>query len=529
MPTIAATSHVTDSLLSASDDSFSSALALIELLSLFNLMWSKGTEVIEKVGNKINRGTWSSNSDHFHEKVIAKSKEFAGLPHGERLLMAIGKLQELMGVPAHDLRTRLDFNEVADDLCMAAVKILREDKKAKFTGNDVGAMIEFQMAKIFGGLNIAMDELPATQQQSLVHRVREFLQSLPADQQRFIMDKLGASDLSESAIRQAIATGAMWTAFAAAVEVFGFAFYTTAAQLLAILSLHLLPFGAYVGLSSTIAVLSSAWMLPIFAGLWIWYYVWKNTGLRRSMAPLIITSLCLSGMEVQARVPSQREAAVDEALSRWGEARRLRDQYRLETATATSVRNKARARLTATRGELSQAHERKQKATAERENLGKKLARLVKSAIDSIASGRWGGSLIGAAAGVQTIENEIRQAQHKRDGKSGFWATIGGYIEYGLDASSLNIQLNSAKDALVQQVKSTWPTEGIRYPQYAASLLRGMEEKSLQMLSAEADITRLTTQELVDSRTLDQAYEQLTGAKAAQAGSEKRYHGLETV
>ncbi len=286
MPTIAATSHVTDSLLSASDDSFSSALALIELLSLFNLMWSKGTEVIEKVGNKINRGTWSSNSDHFHEKVIAKSKEFAGLPHGERLLMAIGKLQELMGVPAHDLRTRLDFNEVADDLCMAAVKILREDKKAKFTGNDVGAMIEFQMAKIFGGLNIAMDELPATQQQSLVHRVREFLQSLPAEQQRFIMDRWG---LRPFRIRHPAGDchRRYVDCFCCCRRVFGFAFYTTAARLLshplvASITVRSIRWSQFHDCRAF-----DAWMLPIFAGLWIWYYVWKNTGLRRSMAPLI--------------------------------------------------------------------------------------------------------------------------------------------------------------------------------------------------------------------------------------------------
>jgi len=526
MSTPVTASEFSTFLLSASDDSFSSALALIEELSLLNLMWSKGAELFEKVDNKISRGTWSSNSDHFHEKLVVKSKQFAAVSRGERLLMAIGELQKLMEVTPRDFRTRLDFNEVADDLCMAGVKLLREDKKAKFTGNDAGAMIEFQITKIFGGLNIPMHQLSSEQQQSLVDRVHEFLESLPADQQGFIMDKLGAADLSESAIRQAIASGTMWTAFAAAVNVFGFAFYTTAAQLLAILSLHLLPFGAYVALSSTIAVLSSAWMLPILAGLWIWYYVRKNTGLRKSMAPLIITSLCLSGIE---GAQAHRESAVEEALSLWGGARTVRDQKRSVTATATSVRDEAQARLSATRNELSHARTRKQKATTGRDNLDEQLARVVKSAVDGIANGRWGASLRVAAAKVQQIENEIGKARQRYDSKLGWWEKFRGYGGHLIEVLALNAQLDSAKDALVEQVKSTWPREGTAYPPNAASPLREMEEKASQMLSAEADITRLTTQERVDSKSLGQAKGELTVAEAAQAASEKRYYGLGTV
>jgi hypothetical protein len=253
-------------------------------------------------------------------------------------------------------------------------------------------MIEYQMTKIFGGLNIRMEELSSTQQQSLVDRVREFLQSLPSDQQRFIMDKLGAADLSESAIRQAIASGAMWAAFAAAVQVFGFAFYTTAAHLLAIVSLHMLPFGAYVGLSSTIAVLSSPWMLPIFAGFGIWYYSRKNRGLRQSMAPLIVTSLCLSGMDMQARTPAHRQSAIDDALSLWAAARQTRDEKRSAAAAAKLDRDQAQSRLTATRNELAQARESKDKATSERNNLDQELARGVNAATDAIARGIWSSS-----------------------------------------------------------------------------------------------------------------------------------------
>jgi hypothetical protein len=526
MSIVLAASRVSDNLLGASDDSLSSALALIEELSLFNLMWSKGTDVLKKVDNKINHGTWSSNSDRFHEKLVAKSKQFAALSRGERLLMVIGELQKLMDVKPRDVHTRLDLSEVADDLCMAGVKILREDKKAGFTGSDIGAMIEFHMTKIFGGLRIRMDELSADQRQSLVDRVRGVLQSLPADQQRFIMEKLGASDLSESAIRQAIASGAMWTAFAAAVQIFGFAFYTTAAQLLAILSVHLLPFGAYVFFSSAIAVLSSAWMLPIFAGVGIWYYIWKNAVLRKSMAPLLVTILCLTGMD---GTPADRESAVDEALALWETARSVRNQKRSDTVNAKSVRDRAHERLTATRTELSSARKRTQNASTERGKLDGQLARVVKSAVDNIANGGWGTSLRVAAAKVQQIENEIKQARQRRDGTSGIREKAAGYVKYGVKAIGLNSLLDSANDALVQEVKSTWPSQGTAYPPNAASLLREMEEKRSQILSAEGDIIRLTTQEREDSKKLDQACDELRRTESVQAESEKRYHGLGTV
>jgi hypothetical protein len=525
----AAASRVSDNLLSASDDSLSSSLALISEFSLFNLMWSKGGELFEKVDNKINKGTWSSNSDHFHQKVVSKSEEFASLPRGERLLKALGELQKMMEVSPRDLHTSLDLAEVADDICMVAVKVLRDDKKTTFTGNDVGAMIEFQLTKIFGGLTIRMEELSSTQQKILVDRVREFLQSLPADKQRFIMGKLGAADLSESVIRQAIASGAIWAAFAAAVEVFGFAFYTTAAHLLAIVSIHLLPFSAYVGLSSTIAVLSSAWMLPIFAGLGIWYYSRKNKVLRQSMAPLIVTSLCLSGMEVRARASAYQESAVNAALSLWGAARAARDQKRSVTAAAVSCRNKAQSRLIATRNELAQAHALKDKVTGERRALEQELALSVVSSTSAIAEGVWGQVLISYAAKIKELEIEMDSARQRRDGKSGLWGTIRAYGEYTAVALNLNGQLSSAKDALVEQVKRSWPPGGSSFPVNTASLLRAMEEKTSEILVAETDINRLANQEREYSKQYDQASAELRAAENEQTMSEQRYYGLGAV
>lgn len=243
----------------------------------------------------------------------------------------------------------------------------------------------------------------------------------------------------------------------------------------------------------------------------------------------IVTSLCLSGMEVQARTPAHREVVVTEALSLWREARSGRDQKRSVTLSARSVRDQTQVRLTATSNELAEVRARKGTAIDERNNLDHGLAREVTAATAVIANGRWGGSLISVAAKVPEIETQINRARQERDQKSGLWEKTRAHVKYGFDALRLNGQLSSARDALVQQVKSNWPGNGAAYPANTASLLRAMDEKTSEILAAEADINRLTTQQREESRKLDQASAELRTAEAQQAVSEQRYYGLGTV
>lgn len=524
-----AASQIPAFLLSASNDSLSSTLALIEDLSMLNLVWGKGADLFNRLDSGLSKGTWSSNSNHFSEQVVAKSKEFAALSSGERLLRVIGELQKLVSVQARDLRTSLDLEEVADDICMAGVKILREDKKGNFTGNDVGSMIEFQMTRIFAGLKISMEELLPEQQQSLIESVRSFIGSLPADQQQFILDKLGTTELSEAAIGGAIASGAIWTAFAAAVQVFGFAFYTTAAHLLAIVSLGTLPFGAYIGLSSLIAVLSSAWMVPVFVTLGTWYYVHKNAAMRQSMAPLLVTSLCLSGMEVKARGTGQQNDAVEGALALWCAARDLRDGRRSDASKAKWDRDDAQGRLSNTRGELSRARERKSDAERKKCILNDELAGLVMNSTGAIAKGLWGNTFIATATRIEELEVEIGNARQKRDRNPGLWQRIKGYAEYSLSTASLRSGLTLTKTALVRKVQNTSQNERFALPEKASEILRKVDEMASQILSTEADISRLKKSEREQSGTLDRAVAALGSAASAQARAEKRYYGLGAV
>lgn len=525
----AAPFNVSSFILCASDDSLSAALALIEELSLFNLMTSKGSQWIEKASNKVKGGSWQTDSDPFQEKLLAKTKEFAGLSRGERLLKAIGSLQALLDLQPRDLRGPLDLPEMADDICVSAVRNLRADRDSGFSGSDTASLIEFQLRKTFTGLNFSLGDLSTEQQQHLVESVQKFVQSLPEDQQRFIMGKLGTADLSEGAIKQAIASGTIWTAFAAAVQFFGFAFYTTAAHLLAVVSLNLLPFGAYVGLSSTIAVLSSAWMLPILAGLGIWYYVRKNRSLRTSMAPLMITSLCLSGMEVQKRDPARRDAVVGAAVGLWRIARDLRDERRSSVAAQKIVRDTANRNLQEIRNDLRGAHQRQDKAVSTRKKLTADMEREVLSSLPAIAGGRWGSAMSGHGTRVLAVESHIQDAVRRRQAKSGVLGVIRGYLQYSVDATALRIELIAVRASLVKQVFDHWSPSGYSYPEHAASVLKQIDACASEIQSIAHDINRLVRDEQQQQGVLSAASAELTRRESACSEAENRYFGIGRV
>ena len=98
----------------------------------------------------------------------------------------LGELEKVVEVNPRDLRTRYDMSEVAEDLCMAAIEMLRADKSAKFGGSTPADLMDYQMGKTFAGLKIAVANLSGDQQGKVFEKVREFITEMPADQQEFI-------------------------------------------------------------------------------------------------------------------------------------------------------------------------------------------------------------------------------------------------------------------------------------------------------------------------------------------------------
>jgi hypothetical protein len=518
-------------LLCSSDETLSSSLALLTELSLGRLLGTKIHEYFNALGNKINEGTWDNKEgDLFQKRVAEKALELNNTStRGDRLLKLFGILQQLSGTAAHDFRTRFDFGEVADDLCSAAARMLRDDKKNDFTSSDVGSMIEYQIAKLFGGMEIKLEQVSGVQQEKLINDVTKFVQGLPKDQQRFLTQKLGTDDLSEAAIRKAIASGTMWIAFTAAVQFFGFAFYTTAAQLLAIISFHLLPFGAYIGLSSFIAVLASGWMLPIAMVGGIWYIHCKNKNLKQAMVPLVVTTLCLSGMEKQCSDPTLQQRTIDEALSLWKDARAVRDECRAETDEAQTVHNNAKQMLKTTREQLQAERVRDRSLTSELHTKDEELKELTFENVPTIATGAWGEELVLPAKRIQCDLDLLANARRKKEGRSGFWGTIDATMEWWGDSVSINRQIETHKEALKTETLCIWNRDTKLSSPKASEILTSLADLGSQHKKVIETIKQLEQEKGQESSALTEASTVLSQAKLAQIKSESYYFGLGEV
>lgn len=527
---IATDAHVSESILAASKDALCSSLALLSELSLFNLLLQKSADWIDSGRNLVTKQKWSSDSNHFAEQLKAKAEELSHLSDGECLLRVFGELEKLMEVPPRDLRTRHDLAETAEDSCMATIKMLRADKSAKFDGSTPADLVEYQMGKTFAGLKIAVGKLSGDQQDQVFESIREFIAKMPADQREFILKQLGASELTEAVIRTAMLNGTLWTAFAVAVQVFGFAFYMMAAQLLAIISFHLLPFGAYIGLSSLIAVLSSPWMLPVFLVFGGWLYSHQNTGLRKSAAPMILVTLWISGMEMESRPTASTAQAVEEALRLWADARNRRDQDRQTAGEAKRRRDEATAALDETLSELKSAKYRKNLAETRIEELAKSLSKEILDAVRAISQGSWG--RLDQAAAIRVIEGEVRiaQAQATRDSVQGWWDRAWEEVKYWTgDYLKLNSELEDARKRLVSQISSRSMANTESYPPQVALIFRRIEGERSRVIEVRLAIEDLENVKTRQDGELDQARQAFSKTDSARRQSEKRYYGLETV
>jgi len=529
MPT-ATDAKVSGSIIAASKEALCSSLALLSELSLFNLLFLKSADWLDSGWNLVTEQKWSSDCNHFAEQLKLKAEQYAHLSDGECLLRVLGELEKLMEVNPRDLRTRFDMVEIAEDLCMKTVRMLRADTSAKFNGSTPVDLMDYQMGKTFAGLKVAVGNLSDAQQGQVFEAVREFIAKMPADQREFILKELDASELTEAVIRSAMLNGTLWTAFAVAVQVFGFAFYMMAAQVLAIISFHLLPFGAYIGLSSLIAVLSSPWMLPVFLVFGGWIYGRQNRDLRKSAVPMLLVTLWISGMEMENRPSANPAKTIEEALHLWSDARDCRNRARQTANEAKTRRDQAKVALNRTISELDAAESEKTKAETSIDTLNKSLSNEIFSAARAIAQGLWGPAGRDAAMQIAAVESRITKAQASRDSVEGWWDRAWEEMKYWAgDYLKLSSELENARKSLVAQITARSISEKGSYPPHVASIFREIEEQRSRVIDAHQSIERLRGLKSNQTRNLDLARQGFSKADSARSESEKRYYGLEAV
>jgi chromosome segregation ATPase len=229
-------------------------------------------------------------------------------------------------------------------------------------------------------------------------------------------------------------------------------------------------------------------------------------------------------MAVDSETPAAGEIVRREAVSRWQEARAVRERMRKNTYQAKLARSESEQVLSATRNRISQARSAMETAAKKKEGLEKRRDTLITAAETDISNGLWGTALISAATKVKELQSSIESRRAERKGRPGLLQKFGD----SLNIWSLEGELQNAREVLSQTVRSA-SINRRSYPGDLILLFASIDQAVCQITSLRADLDRLRAEERENSSDLITATSRLARAEKKQDVSEHRYFGLGLV
>lgn len=287
--------HVADGLFTLDREALSAMLAGQDCMRTLPIVWQKARE------------WWD---DDAATKALNDAKaQYRGRSETDLRLILWLRCTDYLDLTPRIYENRDDWAAAVDELVVNAVR-MRRTQVSDFVGTSLRDLTEDVLRQLFESLADQIDEASEDEQSRLLQSVSDYLDSLPAEQQERVRAALGADDLSAEVVRKALTTGTLWTALAGTVSVMGFGAYSGAVVLLhglASLVGITLPFAAYTGLTSLIAVVTSPFFIvPLLAGGGWWLTARSDKRIREGMAPLLVVQLALAGMDAD---PDERRDA----------------------------------------------------------------------------------------------------------------------------------------------------------------------------------------------------------------------------
>lgn len=440
-----------NSLLSLHGNDLRMVYALLCRTNIGHLLSSKTKDLFSK-----------EEQDHFTRHLEAEVLRLKGEEDTVlqvNLFLELTKLLKLRG-------TKYTLIQEIEDQCAAIVndtyqlyqkqdKTFRAYTEGRADSTKLQQMIQYQMSKIFRELDGNFHEFSIEDQTKFASQVNDYINSLPADKQNKIKEKLGIDELTDEMVRKALATSGTSIVFAIIVEVSGFAFYTTAVSLVAsfagLFGLTL-PFGFYTGLTSTIAVLANPlFLIPLLLGGGILLVNHQNKSLKQKLLPIIVMQVALPYMSQGAD-----DVSPDAFIREWD--RRYDEYCRLHNELGEVEKKQAEARVsiqdnetrimkyqTLVSEDLSRVREAKQQIRQT----------LQKSQLDTLSISP---TFDAHAKEYQQVSSKIRGLKHtktSRPAATGFLSFLGNQLKNA--ATSLDIRdeekkLSSLMDSMVLDV-----------------------------------------------------------------------------
>jgi hypothetical protein len=431
---------VWNGLLALPVDQAASLLALLDETTFANVMGKKVKSIFRK-------------EDEFAQALQQRTEELSRIDHPALLLRLLGKLEAIADVDPGYLASRRDYEDLCGELASRAVALKREGNR-DFEGTSLLDLVGFVMREMFEGIEDNFEKLSGDAQDKIVGELSKFLANLPENHQKVFCESAGIDAITEDTIRQAIITGTIGIAFSTLVSVVGFAFYTTAASMLASLAGLVgltLPFAAYIGLSSWIAVLADPITImlvlsAIFAAGW-----WKgDQKVQQTLYPLAIVQLvALVSSDKFLKDRSQLEARV---LAAWREAisAYLNTQEKLETLR--EQRQICQNNLKKEQELEKELRQRRDGIETEISSSWNEIRNFAFEKANSVAAGQWGAAYKKIAKEILTAKKELDESTRPSE-KEGIFDRVAEPIARGYDNWKASSALDEALDKLISALK----------------------------------------------------------------------------
>ena len=504
---------VAQSFLTAPREMLAAQLALLDQTTLAKLLKSKATDL------------FSDEKGEFNRIVDEAARHLVNESAPELVLRLLGALNTILGIPARRYVAPRDFEDNGEEILARCLAVLRETEE-DFSGADLQDMLRFLMNKMFGEIGKRFESLSSDKQQEVVDAVRKFIEDLPEVQREKLRNEIGADEITDSYIRKAIVSGTLSTAFAAAVSVGGFAFYAGAVSLLATLAGLVgltLPFSVYIGLTSTIAVISNPlFFIPVLAGGGWWHYSRQNQKMRRRIAPLVVTQSVLAYLAGRANGIDHADESLRLWQAAWTEVERSRaDLVQAERALAATQEE-----LSRTKNWIRVLNQRQEQQTKDVREIHTQLKALCVASANDIASACWGDGVREGGQKLKTCldATERCRTRHVKTGISGVFDRIGR----SLDTWDSEQKADSAAAALASALIEI-NGHSAKYPSQVNEMLRRHGEIKARQQELELEVS--------DNRRKKAALEGQEGAEqqqrykcqAERSRTESRYWGLSEI
>lgn len=297
-----------------------------------------------------------------------------------------------------------------------------EEKQHDYDASSI--LVLYQMQKIFESFDEGRKELTEADTEQLVDQIDDYIQSLPLEKQQQIKEKLHIDELTNSTIKQLIASQGTAVIMAIIVEVAGFAAFTTLTSTIAAtvgLFGITLPFGAYMFATSALSILTGPIGLALIAVGGGYLINVQNKKVRKTLLPIGVVQLLLPAMLEEQ--PVQYEGLI----TMWN---RLYDRQRDYKADIEKAETSL-AELLAQKQRL-QSEYREVKAiithlTSEHAMNMKKIEQQVESIVFAEMSEPFQ-QLSGQIAALRLQMLKLREEQDRNSTSIGFWNKVKGAV-----------------------------------------------------------------------------------------------------